>query len=193
MAGIGWNVVEDDGRAMSHHLDVNNAWSYLPYPATLSFDYYLKRGLSLEFIGSYNEYSDQVLVNDSIGRPGQFIGLELNCKYSFYRFFEPTKWFDPYVSLGAGLAYRTNNDEELAPFINVNGGANFWIIKRLGIRLQTSGHVGFIPGFLEDDYFQHSASIVYRHPVQTKIDNSFRDKKHKKLMKQKYRYKGKGI
>jgi hypothetical protein len=43
MLGIGWSLVDDDGRAFGHLLDYKNSWNYLPYHSVISIDRYLAK------------------------------------------------------------------------------------------------------------------------------------------------------
>jgi len=180
MFGIGWNVVDDDGRAFSHLLDYKNSWNYLPYPSAISIDRYLAKGLSVDLQASYNVYSAAKCINGSRNRPGQFGALDLYAKYSFYKMFDPKKWFEPYVMLGAGVTYRDAYPINIVPTANLGIGFNFWY-KNFGVRLQTTGKLGLVGTIYtsDSDYVQHSVSLLYRTSSKKKKDNSFSQKRHK--------------
>lgn len=180
MIGVGWNVVDDDGRSFSHLLDVKNSWNYLPYPTTLSIDRYLAKGLSVDLEASYNVYSAAKCINGARNRPGQFAAIDLYGKYSFYKMFEPKKWLDPYVMIGAGVTYREAYPIAIIPTANVGLGLNI-LVKNFGIRLQTSCKLGLMGAIYttDADYVQHSVSLVYRVQGKSKKDNSFSKSKHK--------------
>ncbi len=189
MIGIGWNVVDDDGRAFSYMLDVKNSWNYLYYPTTLSVDRYLKRGFSVEFVGAYNKYGANKCVNGQMNRPGTFVSLDLQGKYSFSEMLSESKWFDPYVCIGLGITYRDNYATQIVPTTNLALGANFWY-KNAGLRLQTSGKLGLSGAIWtsDADYVHHSISLLYRFGSKSKR-NEFSKPKHK-WIHQKERYRG---
>lgn len=191
MVGVGWNVVDDDGRNFSHLLDYENSWQYLPYPTTLSVDRYIKKGMSVEAIAAFNIYDASKVVNDTTGLSGYFGSFDATFKYSFYQFLQPTRWFDPYVGAGVGFVYREAYKDDLVPTCNVTLGMNFWI-KNFGIRLQTAGKLGLTSDIWtgHSDYVQHTAMLMYRFPDKAKKDNSFNKRKHK-WTKDKPKYKGK--
>lgn len=180
MFGLGWNVVDDDGRASSYLLDYKNSWNGLPYPATLSIDRYIAKGFSADLQGSYNVYKTGKLINGSRTSSGQFAAVDLNAKYSFYRLFEPKKFFEPYLMLGVGITYREAYAITNMPTANVGVGFNFWW-KNFGVRLQTTGKIGLKGAIYssDSDYMQHSVSLLYRTASKAKKDNSFNQRKHK--------------
>lgn len=187
LVGVSWNAVEDDGRGFCQMFDVTQSWNMPAYPTRLVVDRYFKHGLSAEFSGAYNRYLAGKLINDSTNRSGMFLSFDLNAKYSFYDL-QQTTWLDPYVSLGVGITQRTAIPQVLCPTANIGAGVNIWIYKGLGIQLQTSAKFGLAGKlFAENDYFQHSAGIVYKFKGDRK-SNEF-NKKHYKWTDKKQRYK----
>lgn len=190
LIGIGWNVVDDDGRPYTNLFNVAQTWNVQPYPTMLTVDRYLKYNLSVEAAASFNIYSGSTLIN-GVYRAGTFGALDITCRYSFYRFMQPMKWFDPYVGIGIGATFRDATTPPFVPMTHVQFGANFWI-KNVGIRLQTCGKLGITGGFFftETNYLQHSASILYRFPGKDKNKSSF-DKRRYPWIHKKEKYKGK--
>jgi len=189
MFGIGWNVVDDDGRAFSHMLDVKNSWNYLYYPTTLSIDRYLSKGFSLELVGAYNKYSAAKCVNGQRNRPGTFVSIDLQGKYSFSNNMSNYEWFDPFVCVGLGVTYRDNYATQIVPTTNLALGANFWY-RNVGLRLQTSGKLGLSGAIWtsDADYVHHSVSLLLKTSYRSKNKNSFNKSKHGWIhKKEKYR------
>lgn len=190
MVAVGWNAVDDDGRDFSYMLDYKNSWNYLPYPTTLSVDRYIKWGMSIDAQAAFNIYDSTKIINGERNKPGYFGSFDANFKYSFYKFLQPMKWWDPYVSSGIGFVFRESYEDNIVPTFNITLGMNFWI-KNFGIRLQTAGKLGLNADIWNThaDYVQHSASLVYRFPDRVKKDNSF-NKKQYKWTKKSPKYKG---
>ena len=189
MLGIGWNVVDDDGRAFCQPFDAKQSWNYQLYPTRLNADFYLRKGLSIEFTGCYNQYKAGKLINDSTNVSGLFLSFDANVKYSFYSFFLPSKWFDPYVSLGLGGTHRDTYETTFQPTFNAAIGANFWIYRGLGIQIQTSGKFGITGDFYSThaDYLQHTAGFVYKFQPRRRVNNDFSKKHFSKKVKAKSR------
>jgi len=181
MFGVSWNVVDDDGNAFGNLFDYNGSWNYLYYPSRLTVDRYLRKGWSLEGMAAYNQYTSKKLINDTTGVSGMFISGDFHVKYSFYRFFEPKKWFDPYISAGLGFTYREVMEIPVNPNVNVAFGANFWFARSWGVQLQTMGKLGLVPDIYNSntDYLQHTIGIVYKHQPSKRPHKSNSKKRHK--------------
>ncbi len=189
MFGVGLNFVDDDGQAFSNLFDVKGSWNYLPYPTRISIDKYIKKGWSLEGMVAYNRYSTSKLINDTTGLSGIFVSGDFHVKYSFYRFFSPTKWFDPYISMGLGVTYRSIMSSPMTPTCNIALGANFWFSKSWGLQVQTMGKLGLVSDIYtsKTDYLQHTVGIVYR--KQPKIKHRRNNKKQHKWIHDNAKYK----
>ena len=189
MFGIGWNAVDDDGRPFCQPFDVNQSWNYQYYPTRLTVDRYLKRGLSVEFAGAYNNYTAGKLVNNSTNLNGLFLSFDLNCKYSFYNLLR-TDWLDPYASLGVGGTYRDAYPTTFQPTLNAALGVNFFFYRGFGLQLQTSGKFGINADFYTTtaNYLQHSVGFVYKMTPSTQQKGQG-DKKRYGWTKKKYKYK----
>ncbi len=189
MFGLSWNVVDDDGQAFSNLFDVKGSWNYLPYPTRISIDKYLKKGWSLEGMVAYNKYTSSKLINDTTGLSGIFVSGDFHVKYSFYRFFAPTKWFDPYLSAGIGVTYRQVMSSAITPTCNIALGANFWFSKSWGLQVQTMGKLGLVSDIYtsKTDYLQHTVGVVYR--KQPKRKHSRNNKKRYGWTKETQKYK----
>lgn len=161
--GLGWNVVDDDGRGFCQTFDYKEVWNVPVFPSRVMADRYLKKGMSIELAGTFNQYKASKRINDTTGLSGNFLAIDANFKYSFYNMIGTT-WFDPYVSAGVGITNRTVYSSPLLLHSQLNGGVNFWLFKGFGIQLQASGKLALTGGeFLgKNDYLQYTAGIVYR-------------------------------
>ncbi len=187
MIGVSWNTVDDDGRGFCQTFDVNEVWNTPVFPARFMVDRYLKKGLSIEFAGAYNNYTNNKRINDTTGLSGLFLSFDLNAKYSFYNLLN-TPRLDPYVSAGVGLTHRSALETPLCPTLQVGAGLNFWIWRGLGLQIQASGKFGLAGEiFGENDYLHYTAGFVYKFKGD-RADNSFNDRKYKWINKRE-RYK----
>lgn len=191
MFGVSWNVVDDNGQAFTKLFDYKDSWNYLYYPSRITVDKYIRRGWSMEGMAAYNYYSSSKLINDTTGLSGRFFSVDFHMKYSFYRFFAPAKWFDPYFSFGLGVTYRQVMDPPITPTVNLALGANFWFSKSWGMQVQTMGKLGIVPDIYvsKTDYLQHTVGVVYRR--SPKMKHSKNNKKRHKWIHEKQRFKRK--
>lgn len=190
MIGAGWSFVDNDGRSHSHFLDVSGAWHMLPYPSYVTVDRYLKHGFSLELALSYNQFNGAKMVNGAYPT-GMMFSSDLTCRYSFYKFLQPAKWFDPYLGVGVGASYVAAASTSFYPTANGVVGVNFWI-RNFGIRLQGTAKFGIVSSFYYNDtnYLQYTASLMYKFQKRENRNNSFHQPKHKWTRKKSGKHKG---
>lgn len=194
MFGLHWNFIEDDGSKFEDIFDVSNSWNALPYPAKLTIDRYFKYGWSMEFGLSYASYSDSKRINDTTGLSGMNFAFDVNGKFSLYNIYAPRhRWFEPYFTFGVGYTYRDITVDPHVPTVNLGGGINFWIVKRIGIQIASQAKFACYPTVWEThgNYLQHSIGIVYRTPWETGYQYPNNKKQHK-WTKEQQRYKRKG-
>lgn len=194
MFGVHLNVIEDDGYKFERMFDVNNSWNVLPYPTRLTLDRYFKYGWSMEFAASYASYTDNRLINDTLGVTGTNFSFDVNGKYSLYNLYAPkARWFEPYFTFGVGYTYRDVTVDPHVPTVNLGGGVNFWILYRLGIQISSQAKFAVYPTVWEThgNYLQHTVGIVYRTPWEKGYEYPNNKKQHKWTKKQP-RYKRKG-
>ncbi|MEZ4891045.1 MAG: hypothetical protein R2779_11005 [Crocinitomicaceae bacterium] len=190
MIGAGWSFVDNDGRSHSHFLDIKGAWLMHPYPTSLIIDRYLKHGFSLELSASYNQMNGKKMVND-VYPTGEMFAIDLTSRYSFYKFLQPTKWFDPYIGLGVG--FTSLNTSSATNYFTGNGvlGVQFWI-KQFGIRLQSTLKLGLVSKlyYNNSNYIHYQATLLYRIKPKYTKKNNFNQSKHKWAGKKPGKYKG---
>jgi OmpA-OmpF porin, OOP family len=169
--GIGWNAVDDDGRAFKKIFDVPGSWNTKPYPTMLSLDRYLNYGFTFESCASFNQYNGSKLINGQYVS-GLFLALDFNGKYNLEEVLSIYR-FDPYLVLGMGLTMRTANNSLIVPTANVLIGTNIWF-GNIGIRLQSAAKFGVKSDFIRTNtnYLQHSAFLLYRFSTTTRSSGS---------------------
>lgn len=190
MIGLGWSIVDNDGRSHSHILDVKGAWLMHPYPSHLFVDRYLKQGFSLELAASFNQFNGKKMVNQAYPT-GMMFSADLTTRYSFYKFLQPMRWFDPYIGIGVGATSINTGASSL--YFTGNGvvGTNFWF-GRFGIRLQGTIKFGLVSHiyYNNTNYLHYTASLLYKFKKKDKRDNSFHKQQHKWTNKNPGKYKG---
>lgn len=181
MFGLSWSFIDDNGEPFTKLFDLPGSFNFEYFPTKLMVDRYLRKGWSMEGDLTYNKYYSNKLINDTTGVQGLFFSGDVHVKYSFKRFLRGAKWFDPYISMGLGVTYRTVRPQPLTPTVNTSFGANFWFSRRWGAQLQTTGKLGIVPDFYtsNSNYLQHSVGVVYRFTPKRKSSNSFSKRRHK--------------
>lgn len=161
-----------------------------PYPTHLTVDRYLKHGFSLELGLSYNQITGAKMVNQAYSS-GMMFSADLNCRYSFYQFLQPTRWFDPYIGVGVGMTYAATASAGFYPTANGIVGTNFWI-GNFGIRLQGTAKFGIVSNFYYNNtnYLQYTASVLYRIPKNYNSKYNNTKPRHKWTRKKPGKYKG---
>lgn len=191
MIGANWSFVDNDGRSHTGMFDFQSAYLAHYYPTQIVIDRYLKHGFSIELAGSYNQITAAKLVNE-LYQSGSMIAVDLTSRYSFYKFLQPRKWFDPYVGLGVGLTNLTTNYTSI--YLNANGvvGTHFWF-GSFGVRLQGTVKFALVSDFYynNSNYLHYSAGLMYKFKKSYKTKNTFNQKRYKWTRKRQKRYKGK--
>lgn len=194
MFGIHWAAIEDDGNQFGGLFNVTQSWNLKPYPTMISVDRYFVYGWSAEFQANYGQYAGNRLVNGVENVSGINVSADLHGKYSFYNLYAPrARWIDPYLIAGVGYTYRTGTADPHVMTANIGGGVNFWFVNWMGVRLSSTAKIGAVPTFFNSDnnYFQHSAGIVFRTPDQmTNRPNNRRQHKWVNQRSRKYKRKG---
>lgn len=191
MIGAGWSFVDNDGRSHSHFLDFKGAWLMEPYPTHLIVDRYLKHGFSLELAASFNQMKGNKMVNGAYPT-GFMFSTDLTTRYSFYKFLQPMRWFDPYVGVGVGFTMINSGSQGMYPTANGVVGSNFWF-GNFGLRVQGTIKFGITANMYYNDtnYLHYTGSLLYRFQKSYKKDNSFQKSKYKWARKKPGKYKSK--
>lgn len=180
MLGVNWNIMEDDGHRFAHILNVSDSWNLPVFPSAINVDIYLKKGMSIDALGSYNEYQLGKIINKDTSLFGKAFALDVNFKYSF-GFLMRQQRFDPFVFGGVGYTGREALWPQSMLSGNVGAGFNIMIIGGLGVQWRTTGKISLIPEVFSEefDYLHHHFGLIYKFAEQTKRGNgSFSKKKH---------------
>lgn len=157
--GVGINVVDfypvgedmPQGDMFNDFFNVDDHWNILPSVSKITVGRYIGAGFSAELAGSLNRIDK---FGDAPVDDFTYYGVDAAATYSFRELIEPSGWFDPYLSLGAGYTWV---DEE--GFSTANGGLgfNFWFSDNFAFNIETK-----FKNALDEDFnkhFQHSAGI----------------------------------
>jgi len=161
--GLSGVVVDDDGKPFTNLFNVNDSWTYLPYPTKLSFEGYIDYGLSIEGTVTYSVLKEGKIFNDYGNKRSEDVNLfafDCNGKYDLNELFGKNKILGPYVIGGIGYTYRALTTQRVGINANFGFGLNIWLYKGLGLNLQSMAK--FAIDKTTSNYLQHSAGLVYR-------------------------------
>lgn len=163
--GLGWNVIDDDGKPFNKLFDANGSWNVVPYPSKLSCEKALIQGWSVEFAANYNQMKSGKLINNDIAKSTQtFLSADINGKFSFAEFAN-LGFFDPYVLHGFGYTHRGAGKSPNVATANIGLGFNCWVYDdMIGINVQSQAKFALKSPFIKTsgNYLQHSLGIVYK-------------------------------
>lgn len=180
MIGVHWNIMEDDGYRFEHLLNIKNSWNLPVYPSSINVDVYLKKGMSIDGVASYNEYKLGKTINKDTSLHGKAFAFDVNFKYSF-GFLMRQQRFDPFIFAGVGYTGREAVWPQNMLSGNVGAGFNVMIIGGLGVQWRTTGKIGLVPEVFDEefDYLHHHFGLIYKFSEKSKNMNSnFGKKKH---------------
>lgn len=168
--GIGWNIVDDNGKKFENLFGEGAGWNALAYPSAIRIEKGYNRGLSFVFNGSYNQYSDLKDINNEFNQSTTFFALDLGAKFNFVTLYDinaewfnfATDVFDVYGAIGGGFTYRSTDQVNGAPTVNLSVGTNAYLINNWGINIDATAKFG-ITDFWKTatNYTQYSVGIVY--------------------------------
>lgn len=189
MFGLAWNAIDDDGKPFRDLLRFRPRWNMIPFPTTLSMDYYHKDGMSFEGIMNFNRYRYSNLVNGELNRSGLLFNIDANFKYSFSVLMEQP-YVDPFVFIGLGYTRRPDPEFNNMFSPNFGIGFNFMLNEDIGIQLRTAGKFAVHPVIFKhnSNYLHHHFGIIYKMNAMP-WNEDFSKKKYHWLFKN-YRWKG---
>ncbi|MEX1190737.1 MAG: hypothetical protein WED10_01875 [Brumimicrobium sp.] len=162
MAGIYWNIVEDDGNPYDGIFGIADNWNMIALPTSLSFDYHLEGGWSLEALMNFNRYNPSNNLNRDINNQKFFFNFDVNGKYAFGQLMEQPYW-DPFIFVGASYTLRPPEiwRHMLSP--NIGVGFNVFIKENIAIQLRSAAKIGVAPEFFthHSNYLHHHFGVVY--------------------------------
>lgn len=180
MIGVYWNAMEDDGYRYEKLVDFNNSWNMPVFPSSINVDFYLKKGMSIDIVGSYNQYNVGKIINLDTNRNGKAAALSAHFKYSF-GFLMRQQIIDPFVFGGVGYTGREAVWPQNMLSGNVGAGVNVMMWRGLGIQIRTTGKVGLLPEVYTTtfDYMHHHFGLIYKFPEMRGGYNNFHKRKYK--------------
>jgi len=146
--GFGGNAVSTRFGASSdfadnfdHYFDTKENWNVLPSVSYLTVGRYIGSGFSVGVTGSVNKIdklSRRIGETDryEVVNPGDltYYSADAMIKYSFLEAIG-TKWFDPYLNLGAGYTWL---DDQGNVTFNPGIGVSFWFTENVGLTLAST-------------------------------------------------------
>lgn len=180
MLGVYWNAMEDDGYRYEKLVDFHNSWNMPVFPSSINADFYIQKGMSIDVVASYNQYSAGKIINLDTNRSGKAFALSTHFKYSF-GFLMRQQIVDPFVFGGIGYTGREAIWPQNMLSGNIGAGVNVMIWRGLGIQIRTTGKVGLLPEIYtaEFDYMHHHFGLIYKFPELTGGYSDFHKRKYK--------------
>lgn len=162
--GLGWNVVDDDGKPYKKLFSFRQSWNLLYYPTRVTVDKELNKGKSVEGILVYNKYKPGKTINNSVNPGTQlFFSGDVMLKFHLNHYMRLKNWFDFYGALGAGCTFRSGAKKKITPTANIGLGFTIWIYPRIGVNAQSLAKFGLqMPIYkTNSNYLHHSLGVVY--------------------------------
>lgn len=172
MFGIGYNFVDDSVDDFNRLFDTNDSWHAVPYPSRLSIGRYLRNGLGIEVMATYNKYKKGKLVNGlPLLNDENYYAFDTRLSYDLNKIVGETGWFDPY--LGAGLGYTHANAVSGGTY-NAVLGFKTWFTDRIGLDVNSSGKWTMNKDLT--NHLQHAIGVVYRFKSEKDLTKKGREK-----------------
>ncbi|MCC7303415.1 MAG: outer membrane beta-barrel protein [Bacteroidia bacterium] len=165
IAGLSWNVVENDGDNVQF-FKPSETWYYKYYPTRLSIEKMFQLGISVDLAFTYNQYTTGKIINNEINaKIRDYYAIDAKMKYDLNYLFGETAWFDPYVHVGYGYHNTTKvsdlfKDRLTGSTHNLGIGFHLWITKDIALSTETLGKWAFYRR--GGNHFQHCVGVVYK-------------------------------
>ena len=174
--GAGINLVDDSGKPIGGISDPDLYWNF-SRPFYVSAEYYLNNKFSFMTMVSFNAYNEGKQIDEAILLPGEkadYFAIDLVAKYSLRDLLQTYK-FDPYVSLGFGVAsigsfkalhydngVETLRDVEAKTNFNIVGGFgfNYWFSHTWGLNMNFAGKWNTSSSF-KTNHKQYALGVLY--------------------------------
>ena len=138
-------------------------YNYVIAPSKISLGRYINESLTGELSISINKIDKlgSIKLNEDVS----YFAVDANLLYNINKIVGNTKSFEPYALIGLGFNTKGNNVKNSiqfknAPSLNGGLGMKFWLIKNLGVKVQSAYKHFFGDGSFP--HFQHSISIMYK-------------------------------
>ena len=173
VVGLGINIVDDSATPFGKEfLNIKDTWHAVPYPTRISIGRFLKSGIGIEAIGTYNKYKVGKTVDGAINQAErEYFAIDGKISYDLNKLIGETGWFDPYLHVGAG--YSSIGAVGRSTF-NAGFGFNTWFNDRWGLNFNTMGKWGIPEGSTKQ--LQHSAGVVYRFGIEKELSKKGEEK-----------------
>ncbi|MBL7909530.1 MAG: hypothetical protein JNJ41_00580 [Bacteroidia bacterium] len=161
--GLSEHIIIDNGKEYQFKFDTKN-WQLTPYPSRITAEAYLKKGWSLQTELAYTGYKANTVVDNNLQlKSSTFFSADFNIRYHFETLFLHQSFFDPFLTAGYGLTYRSavHVTQNTTGTNNLGLGMNFWIYKGFGLSLQSVGKFA-LKGGSKSNYLHHSVGVVYK-------------------------------
>lgn len=161
--GLSEHIIIDNGKEYQFKFDTKN-WQLTPYPSRITAEAYLKKGWSLQTELAYTGYKANTVVDNNLQlKSSTFFSADFNIRYHFETLFLHQSFFDPFLTAGYGLTYRSavHVTQNTTGTNNLGLGMNFWIYKGFGLSLQSVGKFA-LKGGTKSNYLHHSVGVVYK-------------------------------
>lgn len=173
VVGLGINVVDDSATPFGRDfIKVKESWNMVPYPSRISVGRFLKNGLGVEAIATYNRYKEGKLVD---GRTNaellEYYAIDGQLSYDLNKLVGETGRFDPYINSGAGYSSIGSEGRVTA---NAGFGFNTWFNDKWGLNFNTMGKWGIKEGSTKQ--LQHSAGVVHRFGIEKELSKKGEEK-----------------
>lgn len=156
---IGFNAVDDDGKAFEDVFKVKSNWIFLPMPSSISVGKKINNSFSAEFSENLNSYNTGDRKDKSIvTTPILFMSMDVFGKYHINSLYDNPKWLDPFVFIGLGGTLRGKSFD---PMPSLGFGVTFWFNDRLGLNLQSAAKFGVFSKN-SSSYLQHTIDFRIR-------------------------------
>lgn len=160
--GAYWNAIEDDGNPYEGIFSFQKNWNMIPLPTSLSFDYHIEKGFSVEALMNFNRYLAKNNVNRGVIDKKFVFNTDINARYAFgYLMKQP--FFDPFVFAGISYTLRPPNiwRHMLSP--NVGVGFNVFLRPDIALQFRSSAKISVAPEFgtHHSNYLHHHFGVIY--------------------------------
>ncbi|WP_420399320.1 OmpA family protein [Flagellimonas sp.] len=171
---VGTNFVDDSGDEFGSLFDIEDSWNTVPYPSRISIGRYLKNGIGLEAIASYNKYKEGKVVDNQINTEDiDYLGLDFRVSYDLNMILGETGFFDPYVGVGAG--YTDANNQGRGTY-NAVLGFRTWFSEHWGLDFSSTGK-WTMNTENSSNHIQHAVGLAYRFATEKGLSRKGEEKK----------------
>ena len=172
MAGLGWNIINDSGSRLNDITDFGDRYNAVAFPSRLSLGRYLRSGIGIELIGTYNVYKEGNIIDGRVNPEDKdYFAIDARLSYDLNKLFGQTGFFDPY--LGVGLGYSDANDVGFGTY-NAIVGFRTWFNDRWALDFNSTAKWAF--GDEGSNHVQHGLGVIYQFNMEKELSRKGADK-----------------